>query len=738
MIALKLLTSERTHSVMPFPYQSSAAPVRTRRPRDRDNRNSTSSSGRKPKEVSRSSTRTPPHTLRPAQPSLYAQQNLTLDQLPALPGSGTASPSAFSPLLGATSSIPEPSTNRISSAHLHTPAALQPYLDHDDDDDNDDDDEEDDEPSFTTVPEAKTSPKDIVPEARASPKDKEPSSSVQSPPAEPVNQPIESLTTIPSSEPSPKSVETAVYRSLTPPPPASSPFYGQGPPGPGSLEPNQPYPQPYSQPYSQPNSQPYSQPLLYLNSPPPFAPAVPYLPGPPSEHYCPPPYGGLPYMPITHPSGNSTDLQNLPSQVPPYYAHYSSPQQVQAPFHSMRSSSTRGRSSTGSRRSFSGESFPNMPLPIVNSPEQAFFKDGYVPSPQEKEEDVGNLVQRIQSAIPDLHLLMNRCQETSDQLEVRKSIIRETEAQKAAALKQKETYIERLGKELEALSSKHTAESNKLRLEIGNMEEKHKELQDNLSAEKKVKEELEATNRALRAEKENTEQKLSEEKNIMARDIQIWKEKESKEFAARQSAFEMELQRQKQESESKLQARLAEVNQRYALEKEELQTGWSSQRQELEDSHARLRRDLESALEAREKAVDEARRKQLQDREAWNKERESLSHSWGEERAVLGKGSEEQRTILAAQHQSEKDGLQKKWQASQSRAHKLAEEVTSKLQKDNERLRAGWDADKAKFAKATGELKSAAIKLNEDNIKLQKLAEAFGEVTDLKSREDPF
>lgn len=443
-------------------------------------------------------------------------------------------------------------------------------------------------------------------------------------------------------------------------------------------------------------------------------------------------------MSMTNPSGNSTDLQNLPSQIPPYFTHYSSPQQVQAPFHSMRSSSTRGRSSTGSRRSFSGEPFPNMPSPLVNPPEQALFKDGSVSSPQEKDDDVGNLLQRVQSAIPDLHLLMNRCQETSDQLEVRKSIIRETEAQKAAALKQKEAYIERLGRELETISSKHTAESSKLRLEIGNMEEKHKELQDSLLAEKKVKQELEATNRALRAEKENTERKLAEEKHIMARDIQIWRDKESKEFAGKQNAFEMELQRQKQESETKLQVREAEVNQRYALEKEELQTGWSRQRQELEESHVRLRRDLESALEARQKAVDEAHRKQLQDREAWNKEREALSHSWGEERTVLGKGSEEQRTFLAGQHQNEKDGLQKKWQASQSRAIKLAEDATLRLQKENERLRAGWDADKTKFAKVTGELRGVAIKLNEDNIKLQKLAEAFGEVTDLKSREDPF
>lgn len=720
MIVLKQLILDRAHSAMPFPYQSSAAPVRPRRPRDRDTRNSTSSSGRKPKEVSRSSTRTPPQTLRPAQPSLYAQQNLTLDQLPALPGSGTVSPSPSSPVLGATSSIPEPTTTIISSAHLHTPAALQPYLDHDDDENNDD------EPSFTTVPEAKTSPVDTVSEAGPSPKDKEPSSNIQSALPEPVNQPLESLTTVPSSEPSLKSVETALYRSPTPPPPASSPSYGQRLPGPGPLDHNQPY------------SQPFSQPIVYLNSPPPFAPAIPYLPGPPSEHYYPPPYGGLPYMPMTHPGSNSTDLQNLPSQVTPYYAHHSSPQQVQAPFHSMRSSSTRGRSSTGSRRSFSGEPFPTMPSPAVNSPEQALFKDGYVPTPQEKEDDVGNLVQRIQNAIPDLHLLMNRCQETSDQLEVRKSIIRETEAQKAAALKQKEAYIERLGKEVETLSSMHTAESSKLRLDIGNMEEKHKELQDSLLAEKKMKEELEALNRAMRAEKENTERKLSEEKNIMARDIQIWKEKELKESTAKQSAFDMELQRQKKESEANIQARVAELTQRHALEKEELQIEWSRQRQELEDSHAGLRRDLEFAIEARQKAVDEAHRKQLADREAWNREREALSHSWGEERAVLGKGSEEQRSVLAAQYQSEKDGLQKKWQASQSRANKLAEEVNLKLQKDNERLRACWDADKTKFAKATGELRSVAIKLNEDNIKLQKLAEAFGEVTDLKSREDPF
>lgn len=357
---------------------------------------------------------------------------------------------------------------------------------------------------------------------------------------------------------------------------------------------------------------------------------------------------------------------------------------------------------------------------------------------QEKEDEAGNLLQRIQSAIPDLHLLVNRYQETSGQLEVRKSMIRETEAQKAAALKQKEIYIEQLGKELETVSSKHTAETSKLRLEIGNLEEKHKELQDGLAAEKKAKHELEKATQTLRQEKDDTERRLEEEKYNMTRDVKHWKETESNDFTAKKNALEVQLQRQEQEAEARLQGRVAELNQRYAAEKEELQAGWSRQRRDLEDSHTRMRRDFELALDARQTTVEEGHRKQLEDRDAWNKEREALTHGWNEERALLGKGSGEQRTILATQHQSEKDEMLRKWQASQSRADRSAEETTLKLQKEIEKVRAGWDGDKARFSKAIGELNSAAMRLNDENSKLQKLAEAFGEVTDLKSREDPF
>lgn len=539
-----------------------------------------------------------------------------------------------------------------------------------------------------------------------------------------INHHLDSVAIISQSTPSPKSIQTTLYRSpSSPPPSASPPFWNHPPPVAGVYDPNQRFPQP----------------LLYVNSPPQFAPPppVPYFPGHPAEHYYSSQYCGPPYMPLSQNNINSTELQNSPPQAPPFFTNYPPPpplpQQIQPLLHSMHNPSIRGHSPTGSRRSFSEEhQYPTLNVTQLsgNPADRILPAESF---DHEREDDPGNLLQRLQSAIPDLHLLLNKYQETSSQAEFRKSQIRENEAQRSAQLKQKENCIERLGRDLESASSKHAAESNMLRREIGDMEEKQKDLEDVLWAEKKAKDELEAANRALRLEKEVSEVRLTEEKNGMARDVSYWREKESKE-AAKIKALEAELEHQRRE----LEAQITVLTKHHAKEKEELQSGWAKQRREIEDGNMRIKRDLEASLKAQQKVNEEDHRKYMQDLESRNKERESLSVSWDEERTILGKGWEEQRKILSAKHQTEKDEMLKKWQASQSRASKSAEEENLRLQKEIEKLRAGWDAEKEKFAKATTEMRNAAMKLNEENVKLQRLAEAFGEVTDLKSREDPF
>ena len=538
-----------------------------------------------------------------------------------------------------------------------------------------------------------------------------------------INQHLESVAIISQSTPSPKPVQTALYRSpASPPPSGPSPFWGHPPPAAGVYDLNQRF----------------SQPLLYVSNPPQFAPPppVPYFPGHPAEHFYSPQYCGPPYMPLPQHSTNPTELQTAPPQNPTFFTNYPPqplPQQIQPPFHNIHDSSMRGSSPTGSRRSFSEEQqYSNLFVPqhLGNPAERTLPPESF---DQERDDDSGDLLQRLQSALPDLHLLINKYQETSNRAEFRKSQIRENEANRAAQLKQKENYIERLGRELESASSKHVAESNRLRRELGDLEEKQKDLEDDLWAEKKVIDELEAANRALRLEKEISEVRLTEEKNVMARDVNYWRERESEE-EAKIKALEAELEHQRQERE----AQIAVLKKQHAKEKEELQSGWTKQRREIEDGNMRIKQDLEASLEAQQKANEEGYRKHMQDLESWNKERESMSVRWDEERTMLGKGWEEQRKALSAKHQAEKDEMLKKWQASQSRANKSAEEENLRLQKEIEKLQAGWDTDKAKFAKVTAEMRSAATKLNEENVKLQKLVEAFGEVTDLKSREDPF
>ena len=350
-----------------------------------------------------------------------------------------------------------------------------------------------------------------------------------------------------------------------------------------------------------------------------------------------------------------------------------------------------------------------------------------------------DLLHRIQSAIPDLHLLLNRYRESSGELGIRQDIIRRTEAQNAEALRQKEAYIDKLGKELETLSQRHSAESSKLRLEIGNLEEKHKELQDNLTASTKARNDLEAAHRTLQGEKEALEKRLQEDKETIQRDFDQWKNQTTEEFAIKQKRMEDDVQRQSNESQIVMQERIAELTRSHAKEKEGLlQTRLLQQRRELEANHNKSRQDLESTLKARQKDLGEAQRRELHSHEAWDRERSALIREWDEERSSMGKGWEEQREVLAAKHQLEKDDLQRTWKSTQAQLNERAEGDHAKLQREIEKLKSGWDADKARFVKATTELKAVATKLDNENNNLQRMVEAFGEATDFRSKGDTY
>lgn len=319
---------------------------------------------------------------------------------------------------------------------------------------------------------------------------------------------------------------------------------------------------------------------------------------------------------------------------------------------------------------------------------------------------------------------MSLHQETCGILEASQLHIRDQEARNAAEARQLESRIMQMEKEFNSMSKKHSTEITRLKLETRNVEKRCKELQQKLSAGGKHNEALQTVNEALRAEQKEAGRKHREYEAALNEAFQRDKDRMIVEQRASQRAMQDELQAQTRIAEANISKRLAEERRAHEEEMQTLETRWTRQKRELEDRQVNLRRDLENTLETKQKVVDEERRTYLQAREGWDKERETLTRKWEEERSLLQKASEEQRRILTVQYQREKDSILK--QSSQSRNNNEAEDYILGLQREIERLKAGWGADSFKFQKATADFKTTARTLNEQNSKLQKMMEAFG------------
>lgn len=93
-------------------------------------------------------------------------------------------------------------------------------------------------------------------------------------------------------------------------------------------------------------------------------------------------------------------------------------------------------------------------------------------------------------------MLLTRHKETHGELSLREQLLRKVEAQSAETVRQKEQHINQLMTQLQVNDNRHAGECDKYRLEIGNLEDKRKELEERLVASEMRKD------TALRAEKD--------------------------------------------------------------------------------------------------------------------------------------------------------------------------------------------------------------------------------------------
>ena len=335
------------------------------------------------------------------------------------------------------------------------------------------------------------------------------------------------------------------------------------------------------------------------------------------------------------------------------------------------------------------------------------------------------ILQRIQSAIPEIQNLVTRYRETSGQLGERELNLRQTQAQRDMVMKEKDAHISRLHQECEDLTlkhkteiQKHTEEKDKLRLEVGNITDKHTDLDHVLQAEKKNKEDAEKKVQELEkriniAEAKNTDL-LTDRQKFQADVFRGFEEKE-KAFA----------ETTEQKIQDTVQMEVAAKEKMHASEKATMERSWHQAKRELNETISKLLRDLEDSRIRQ--------RRYSQEREAWNQERDSLHQTWEHERANKDKGSED----LMSQHRKEMDDLQREKTATEARLKEL-ESTLSSVQAERDSLKAGWDAEKVQFNQIRQQLLDAAKQLNIENARLQRVAEACEAITDLRERGDPY
>jgi hypothetical protein len=118
-------------------------------------------------------------------------------------------------------------------------------------------------------------------------------------------------------------------------------------------------------------------------------------------------------------------------------------------------------------------------------------------SPPDNEQELVGLLQRIQGALPDIDRLMHGFKHTQGKLSSREAEFKHTVNQHAQNMMHKEYYIDALQSQMKRAAKENAEESTSLkntisalRMELGNLQEKQRDLEENLAASGKWNEEL--------------------------------------------------------------------------------------------------------------------------------------------------------------------------------------------------------------------------------------------------------
>lgn len=410
------------------------------------------------------------------------------------------------------------------------------------------------------------------------------------------------------------------------------------------------------------------------------------------------------------------------------------------------------------------------------------------PSPPDSEAEHTELLHRIQSALPDINRLLHGFKNTHSKLSSREAEMKQIGDQHEQALLHKDFYIEALQAQMKKTATESAEESaklkntiNELRLELGNLQEKKKDLEDGLAIHQKSNEELSQSKVELEEEIAKLNTTIQENQDAHAKEIEERKEEHQNALTTQKQELTELFEEIKSEDEKAANETL-EAREKELLDQHETHKGeWEAEKGQLHESLEAHRTELEATngdlaskvteleskkteleskenefqaclgeltsardevtsklaeLEAKESELEEVRTKSAQELEALQQghadELGSLRSSHEEQMAAAAKELDDKIAAI----QAHLDAKEKSWSEERVELEKLLSEKESELassEREKEKLEENGLVKEQQLQRAVDGMRTTIDHLGDDCDRLRKTLHSLGEATDLKT-----
>ncbi|OJJ46282.1 hypothetical protein ASPZODRAFT_67035 [Penicilliopsis zonata CBS 506.65] len=564
-------------------------------------------------------------------------------------------------------------------------------------------------------------------------------------PVEETTEPVEETTEPPA--PSPAARTQSTERSSTPTPRNHSFSRSSAAPVPSQSVPEgryitSPPPEAYISYPSSPAYHAYASPTYASPVPKARSPlARPYISPMMSPHATPPAQPVMPHAPPSTAPSYTTALHSpvmsSAGMIPPY-APYPPPPQGMATAHRgymdpYYASSLQAMQTMGLASGLAGG--------LVNGQAR---ENGTISPPDHGDEHI-ELLARIQNAIPDLSKLLNGFKDTQSKLTTREAEFQQIQNQHEQALMHKDFYIEALQAQMRKTASESAEEStklkntiNELRLELGNLQERQRDVEESLSNSEKSNEQL--LENKVKLEQQITKLNATFEEARVAHEREIEHRKQQEAAALVAQKLELtELFEEIKAEDEKLAAEALEAREKELLDQQEsLQAEWDQVKQKLQESEDALKAELESTGSELDSTKSELEAK-ISELETKKGELESAMTDLESHRAEIETKHAELESTRADQLAAaakELEEQQQQWFEERTRLEQELSEKKEELastEREKDKLEEQCIAKEQQLQHAVEEMRLTIDHLDGDRERLRKTLHSLGEATDLKS-----